>query len=278
MSIKGFNVLVINGEIDFTIRNITPLTIGAGKKPLDPIAPDIPLLLDSTGRPVIPGSTLKGFFRGNIERALLAYGVASASQILEDIFGKSVGEAWGSHMFFTDAYVEGEYKIMSRQHIMINPRTQGVQHGPFEQEYVVENTLFKSKIHFRNLPLSLLSLLELAVNLANLGIARLGRSKSRGYGQITIDMNNVKVLFVGDFDREPRIVYTLNLSKRIEGGLRPIEVEVVKQDKKVIVRDRYTPDKIEGEIIEELPFGTLCSFEWSSIKDCLSMVLESLKR
>ena len=194
MSVKGFDVLVINGEIDFTIRNITPLTIGAGKKPLDPIAPDIPLLLDSTGRPVIPGSTLKGFFRGNIERALLAYGVASASQILEDIFGKSVGEAWGSHMFFTDAYVEGEYKIMSRQHIMINPRTQGVQHGPFEQEYVVENTLFRSKIYFRNMPLSLLSLLELAVNLANLGIARLGRSKSRGYGQITIDMNNVKVL------------------------------------------------------------------------------------
>jgi len=277
MSVKGFDVLVINGEIDLSVRNVTPLTIGAGRKPLDPIAPDIPLLLDSMGRPVIPGSTLKGFFRGNIERALLAYGVTSASQIIEDIFGKSVGEAWGSHMFFMDAYVEGEYKIMSRQHIMINPRTQGVQHGPFEQEYVVENTLFRSKIYFRNMPLSLLSLLELAVNLANLGIARLGRSKSRGYGQITIDFNDVKVLFIGNFIEKTKVTYTIDISKGENRVLKPIEVEVFKWDKNVRVKDNYTPNGLDGKVLKELPFGILCSFTWDSIKKSLSDVLNELK-
>ena len=152
----------------------------------------------------------------------------------------------------------------------------GVQHGPFEQEYVAENTVFKSKIYFRNLPLSLLSLIELVVKLVNLGIARLGRSKSRGYGQITIDAGNIRVLFIGRFDEKARVAYSINLSKE-EGKFEPIEVEVIRQEENVIVKDSYAPEGMKGDIIEKLPFGLLCVFTWDSVKKNLANVLNALK-
>ena len=46
-----------------------PLHLGAGKDPTSPI--DLIVMRDSLGRPIIPGSSLKGFFRSFLARTLL---------------------------------------------------------------------------------------------------------------------------------------------------------------------------------------------------------------
>ena len=56
-----------------------PLHVGAGKDPTSPI--DLPVLRNARGDPVIPGSTLKGFFRSYLSRLLYGYKLAGGSQI-----------------------------------------------------------------------------------------------------------------------------------------------------------------------------------------------------
>jgi len=59
---------------------LEPLHIGRGRDPRQPI--DLPILRDAEGKPVIPGSTLKGFFRSYLARLL--YGMkASGLNVLE---------------------------------------------------------------------------------------------------------------------------------------------------------------------------------------------------
>jgi CRISPR-associated protein Csm3 len=64
---------------DCEIELLEPLRVGAGKDPVSPI--DLPVLKDSEGRPVIPGSTIKGFFRSYLSRLLLAYKISGSSFI-----------------------------------------------------------------------------------------------------------------------------------------------------------------------------------------------------
>ncbi len=67
---------------DCEIELLEPLRVGAGRDPESPI--DLPVLRDSIGRPVIPGSTLKGFFRSYLSRLLLAYRIAGGSSVEVD--------------------------------------------------------------------------------------------------------------------------------------------------------------------------------------------------
>ena len=74
MAIEG--LLTLRGRIiaECEIELLEPLHVGKGRDPRQPI--DLPILRDAEGKPVIPGSTLKGFFRSYLARLL--YGLKAS--------------------------------------------------------------------------------------------------------------------------------------------------------------------------------------------------------
>ncbi len=62
-----------------SIELLEPLHLGAGKDPTSPI--DLIIMRDSLNRPVIPGSSLKGFFRSFLARVLLGLKAAGIQSL-----------------------------------------------------------------------------------------------------------------------------------------------------------------------------------------------------
>ena len=271
--IRGFEAIVIGGKIRVRIETCSPVTIGSGKSTVDPLAPDIPLLRDSQGRPIIPGSTLKGFFRSYIEKSLLAADIKNAANIIDDLFGRTIGgEGWGSKILFSDAIVKNNYKILSREHIQLDPQKMSVKHGPFEQEYIPADTVFEGIIDFRNIPPSMLSLLAPIILFTKIGVARIGRSKSRGYGCIEIKFDDPMFFLVGDFtDEEVEVKYRVKLANM------NIEINVSKKNEDIKVRDNITQKTFSGKIEMRNPLMIFTTFKWSDIEKTLDNVLKKLK-
>jgi len=57
-------------EITADLVAVTGLRVGAGGESAEPTATDLPLLKDNTGRPYIPGSSLRGVLRSHVERII----------------------------------------------------------------------------------------------------------------------------------------------------------------------------------------------------------------
>lgn len=269
MKIRYFSAIVLAGKVPIRITTASPLTIGSGRRPLDPASPDIPQIRDALGRPVIPGSTLKGFFRTHISRFLYSQGIQNYYSIVRSIFGFTSREIrFASRVMFTDAYVQKETPILSRQHIKINPRTMGVEHGPFEQEYIPENTTFTAELHFRNMPLSLLALFSIVKSMAKLGIARLGRSKSRGYGKINLELGDLDFHIIG---KGRSLKYELMLNQEIH-----VNIDILIENDKVKIKDNLMPEYIEGKYeVEAIGFKT--KIMWNELENKLDMIIENLK-
>ncbi|WP_199245581.1 CRISPR-associated RAMP protein Csx7 [[Phormidium] sp. ETS-05] len=64
-----FNTFKNRLEIHGTLLTITALRIGAGRSS-EPIGSDLPVIKDALGRPLIPGSSLKGALRSRLESFL----------------------------------------------------------------------------------------------------------------------------------------------------------------------------------------------------------------
>jgi len=68
---KGLLTLERRVWVECTVTLKEPLHVGAGRDPASPI--DLKITRDAQGRPVIPGSSLKGFLRSYVARLLQAY-------------------------------------------------------------------------------------------------------------------------------------------------------------------------------------------------------------
>ncbi len=170
---------------DCEIELLEPLRVGAGRDPTSPI--DLPVLRDSRGRPVIPGSTLKGFFRSYLSRLLLAYKISGSSSIevdkirvglepcvdsisekrdvksLEDLciidklFGYSGRNlSLSSLIKFTEASPVYTVDTLSRTHVSINRERDAAERGALVKveaikEYEDNPTKFKFTIIFNEL-------------------------------------------------------------------------------------------------------------------------------
>lgn len=207
MSEAPFKMYIILGRTPLTIEALSPLTVSSGRKSLDPTQPDIPQIRNIDGTPTIPGSTLKGFIRGQIHRLLNTIDPVKAQRIVTALFGnagRGERETWGSRILLEDATPAGDVKILSREHVRIDPRTMGAAPGGlFTQEYVPEGARFIGGLYFRNLPPSLLALLKYVSEMAEVGIARIGRSKSRGYGKVRITPGTTSIKLIAPQIGEP---------------------------------------------------------------------------
>lgn len=65
-----YNKFVNRTIIKGTIENKVPIYIGKGNEGFDPTEVDSPVLKDYEGKPIIPGSSLKGVLRSTVERIL----------------------------------------------------------------------------------------------------------------------------------------------------------------------------------------------------------------
>jgi len=269
--VEGFLGIVLCGKLGFEVEALSPLTIGSGREALDPVAPDIPLLRDSMGRPLIPGSTMKGFVRSGIERILSGRGISGYMAFLGDLMGRTAPEAYGSRLLFSDAPVdEGRgYRISAREHVALDPSRMTVRHGPFRQEYVEPGAIFKGTLSFRNIPLSFLSLLDPVARLAELGVFRMGRSKSRGYGHIRISWGNPEV-FLPLKNGAAR--FSINLSSM---G-RNVLVTASRSGDEVTIKDNLSGCELRGKVKEEW-LMTRLDVRWDDVAGCVEKLLGGLR-
>ena len=157
---QGFLSLRRRVWVTCTVELKEPLHVGAGRDPTSPI--DLPVIRDAAGRPVIPGSTLKGFFRSYLARLLTGYKATGAKNLevkgvtislegcvdsvnekksvgglgdlclLDRIFGvASPNVSLSSAVKFTDAVLTTETGAVAfkRTHVKIDSRRDAVERG-----------------------------------------------------------------------------------------------------------------------------------------------------
>ncbi|MEM2191639.1 MAG: RAMP superfamily CRISPR-associated protein [Archaeoglobaceae archaeon] len=180
------------------LKAVSPIRVGAGKE-FSVVTSDLPVIKNSKGEPIIPGSSIKGFFRGNLQKILLTkMKEKEANELLNEIFGGTEEIDHASAILFHEIPVKDKTgKVIERKHIAINPETGGVR-NLFDVECVTDGTIFEGKIFSaRNLHPKALALLKPVMDLMNLGIARLGGFKSRGYGEVAIELDELRLIFPG---------------------------------------------------------------------------------
>jgi CRISPR-associated protein Csm3 len=195
---KCFGKYVLLSQMEAKIVTRTPLRVGIGRE-MSVVESDLPIMKNSENVPIIPGSSLKGFFRANSERIIAnIIKREKAEQLIRKIFGSSEKKESGSAIFFYDLKArEPNYKIENRKHIKINPETGGVD-NLFEVECVMDGALFEGLLATtRNLSPAFIGIVQPVIELASLGISRLGGFKSRGYGAVDININKLTLIIPG---------------------------------------------------------------------------------
>lgn len=197
-------------KLDGRIVAESPMRIGAGRSH-GVLESDLPIVKDTQGTPVIPGSSLKGFFRGNLQRILYMLNKADVEPLLNEIFGGKGEEEWASAILFHEIKAEnGKYKIAERKHIAINPEKGSVS-NLFDVECVMDGSTFKGTMFAaRNVSPKGLALLKTVVDATNIGLARLGGFKSRGYGIIRIELDELVFILPGKSVYELKNGVTIN--------------------------------------------------------------------
>lgn len=182
---------------------------------------------------IIPGSTLKGFFKGNLDR-LKAY---LPETEIDNSFGK---QQFGSHFFFNECYPElNTIRFESRPQIAIDRKTLGAKHGALMfLECVSKGATFNGSITIRNFNLAHLGLVQAIIKLVNDQYLRLGSNKSRGFGILKIDVTGVEMMV---FNQE---VVKISLDKN--------QLNILINDKSVKL-DIKSPDTVEtiSEILNQ---------------------------
>lgn len=152
---------------------------------------------DANGNYIIPGSSLKGSLRSQIERILTYKGIEgdSRKQVITNIFGETESGGKAGNIISYDAVIEipeGK-KLKTNNRIHIDKATGGVMNtGLFNEQRAFGNIGLKIDITGRNNPelscgYMLMAIRDLAINLYNLG-----GGYSIGNGMLSIDSIDVE--------------------------------------------------------------------------------------
>jgi len=193
---KFFGKYILLTQMDARIVAKTPLRIGVGRE-MDVIESDLPIIRNSQNTPILPGSSLKGFFRANTERLLLNLKPKSEVEaLITRLFGSSEKNSAASAVLFHDMPAS-TYKVENRKHVKINPETSGAS-NLFEVECVMDGATFEGRLATtRNLSPAFLGFIQPVIDLSSLGISRIGGFKSRGYGSIEITVTRLNLIVPG---------------------------------------------------------------------------------
>jgi len=207
-----FRVLENRAIICYRIKTLSDLHIG-GHTTIEPAEVDNPVIKDSQGYPIIPGSSLKGIFRTEMERLL-----RGSNNNVCDIFDKQTkggcnkcpvcllfgGKDVASSIRIKDATTKDK-KTLIRDGVAIDRKTRrGKDGGKFDIEAVPKGTVFTGTITIENTGLGghkeakLGALLSL-ITFFNLCSGSIGHAVSRGFGEVKVEIEKINLITARDY-------------------------------------------------------------------------------
>jgi len=191
-----FKTYTLLMEASGTMHAVSDIRVGKGKEQ-SILEADLPVVKNIEGVPVIPGSTLKGFFRGTAARILTSkQDEKSISALLDEIFGGADESSHASSVQFGQM-VGSSRLVMIRKHIKIDPRKQAVE-NLFEVEYAPAGVDFIGLLFtIRNTSPLYLGLFGAVIKLANDSLVKIGGFKSRGYGSMRFRIEKLDFILPG---------------------------------------------------------------------------------
>lgn len=200
--------IIIEGEIEA----VTPLHVGSGKPEFEE-GVDLPILKDPSGSPYIPGSSIKGKVRTEVEKIARSSGmfVCNAPTIETMCGSKSTSEeqlciacrifgtasikggiSRASKVKFRDAHIITQTTLMQRTGIAMDREVGSVKAGAlYTIEGVPAGAKFNLEIVTENLTDEEFKILKSA--LKSVEDSALGGHSSRGFGKIKFNIKAVKV-------------------------------------------------------------------------------------
>jgi CRISPR-associated RAMP protein (TIGR02581 family) len=191
----------------------TGLHIGAGKS-ADLVGSDLPVMRDASGRPLVPGSSLRGVLRAGIESFCESLGLNqsfraaaesedlpaelvagwNALKVTERLFGAAAerrdGFSYGSRLQISDCLCHQAVVVELRDGVGINRETRtAAQAVKFDLEVVPAGTRFLGQIRFKNPEGYELGLLAQALWMLDAGLLLLGGKSSRGLGWVQVEVS-----------------------------------------------------------------------------------------
>lgn len=192
----------------FVVESATPLGIGSGDSGL---VNDRLVVRDANGLPYIPGTSLAGVIRHELEEK------TSYAPLVDEVFGFQNQEAGqddeevikgkGSRIFFSDAvmiaadgrtaleglqeinfdedYYHVARRLPERDHVRINHKGTAVKHGKYEEEYVFKGTRFTFEIELAGTGADR-SVWEKILRILSSASFRIGAGTRKGFGQLDI--------------------------------------------------------------------------------------------
>jgi len=202
-----FEKLNSRGLLEYTISTQSDLHIG-GHTTIEPAEVDNPVIKNVQGLPIIPGSSLKGVLRSEIERLLRGLNVdicdifdnksrggCNECPVCQLFGGKDVA----SSIRIKDG-IATKSKTLIRDGIAINRKKRKTQDkSKFEIEVVPQGTIFKGMITIENVgfgesDFSKLGALLSLVDFFNACNGNIGHAASRGYGQVLVEINKINII------------------------------------------------------------------------------------
>ena len=199
----------------------TGLHIGAGKS-TDFAGSDQQILRDTAGRPLVPGSSLRGILRTGIEAISAGLGLDSLARpaaddsrlsraaaellprwqdlsVVERLFGAAARErngfSYASRLQIADAACEGQVTVELRDGVGIDRDSRTASGGiKFDLEVVPAGTRFRGAIRFKNPADFEIGLLAQALWMLDSGALLLGGKSARGLGWMGVEVTAPRLL------------------------------------------------------------------------------------
>lgn len=210
------DVLTRSLVLEGTLTTTTALHVGS-RRSLDPIESDNPVMKDHEGRPLIPGSSLKGVLRSALETVLRGLGANSVCSPSDDHYcvdkdqwsqvdhvlehACPVCRLFGapylaSRIRVEDLQVSGDWDeayYILRDGVAIDRDSRTAAHGKkFDFETIPAGVPFSLRITLTNPEDHEVGMLALALDLLSQGMIFLGGNTSRGLGRVSIEIQEVK--------------------------------------------------------------------------------------
>jgi CRISPR-associated RAMP protein (TIGR02581 family) len=195
--------------LDYRLTCRTGVHIGAGKS-ADLAGSDLPVMRDAAGRPLIPGSSLRGVLRSGIASLCDALHLDSLRPpseegadklekgwqkltLVERLFGAIAEErggfSYGSRLQISDALCKDDVTVELRDGVGIDRDTRTASNGvKFDLEVVPADTRFHGSIRFKNPAGYELGLLAQALWMMDQGLLLLGGKSARGLGWVQVEV------------------------------------------------------------------------------------------
>ncbi len=202
------------------LTNKTAMRIGGTRAGLDPTEPDNGIL-KCNGKPFIPGSSIKGVLRSNIEAVFkeeksrcfvcgeknFKPTKSNRGKFLKELDQKGFelcpsctifgNEFIQGHLFLSDFYLSSEAEITIRDGVRIDRETEtAASSAKYDYEIVEPGAIFSGEFVLINIPKRSkeYEAMKLMLDWVNLGIIRFGGSTSRGLGRFEASLVEEKFL------------------------------------------------------------------------------------